>query len=63
MNTHGGQRGLLHQLSPMCTFSVGIVAIAQTRQAEQAADYADRQKIMAEMQQKRAQAKGLRLKP
>src|SRR3954447_1153876 len=28
VNTHGGQRGLLHQLSPMCTFSVGIVAMA-----------------------------------
>jgi hypothetical protein len=31
MNTHGGQRGLLHQLSPMCTFSVGIVAMARWR--------------------------------
>src|SRR4051794_32987995 len=29
VNTHGGQRGLLHQLSPICTFDVGIVAMAQ----------------------------------
>jgi tetratricopeptide (TPR) repeat protein len=28
VNTHSGQRRLLHQLSPMCTFSVGIVAMA-----------------------------------
>src|SRR3954468_10182022 len=31
VNTHSGQRGPLHQLSPMCTFSVGIVAMALLR--------------------------------
>jgi hypothetical protein len=30
VNTHSGQRGLLHQLSPMCTFDVGIVAMAHS---------------------------------
>jgi hypothetical protein len=29
VNTRSCQKRFLHQLSPMCTFSVGIVAMAQ----------------------------------